>query len=147
MKIGLQPAWILTFCSVLSRRGSRVRAPSTPPSFSGMASKDAPIKRCSTFQIWNTNEKRHANSVLFLSVSCSSHRFRHVLTTSLIRLAHHLLQGVHRCIDPLKSCSGHTIGEISHEYDDGRRHQEVDGQAQSGVGHGDHSRQDLDFRG
>lgn len=51
------------------------------------------------------------------------------------------------CNDPLKSCSGHTIGEISHEYDDGRRHQEVDGQAQSGFGHGDHSRQDLDFRG
>jgi hypothetical protein len=55
--------------------------------------------------------------------------------------------GVEPRNDPLNSCTGHTIGENSHEYDDGRRHQEVDGQAQSGAGHGDHSRQDLDFRG
>jgi len=31
------------------------------------------------------------------------------------------------CNDPLKICTGHTIGEINHEYDDGRRYQEMDG--------------------
>ena len=28
------------------------------------------------------------------------------------------------CNDPLKTCTGHTIGEINHEYDDGRRYQD-----------------------
>jgi hypothetical protein len=52
-----------------------------------------------------------------------------------------------RCNDPLKTCTGHTIGEINHEYDDGRRYQEVDGQAQGGFGGGDYSRKDFDLRG
>jgi len=26
------------------------------------------------------------------------------------------------CNDPLKTCTVHTIGEINHEYDDGRRY-------------------------
>jgi nucleoside-diphosphate-sugar epimerase len=51
------------------------------------------------------------------------------------------------CNDPLISCTGHTIGEINHEYDDGRRYQEVDGQAQGGFGGGDYSRKDFDLRG
>ncbi len=51
------------------------------------------------------------------------------------------------CNDPLKICTGHTFGEINHEYDDGRRYQEVDGQAQGGFGDGDYSRKDFDFGG
>jgi glucose-1-phosphate cytidylyltransferase len=51
------------------------------------------------------------------------------------------------CNDPVKTCSGHTIGENSHGYDDGRRNQEMDGQAQSGIGGGNYSRKDLDLRG
>jgi hypothetical protein len=47
----------------------------------------------------------------------------------------------------VKTCSGHTIGENSHGYDDGRRNQEIDGQAQSGIGGGNYSRKDLYFRG
>ena len=31
------------------------------------------------------------------------------------------------CNDPVKTCSGHTLGENSHGYDDGRRNQEMDG--------------------
>ena len=50
------------------------------------------------------------------------------------------------CNDPLKTCTGHTIGEINHEYDDGRRYQEMDGQAQGGFGDGDYSRKDFDLR-
>ncbi len=46
------------------------------------------------------------------------------------------------CNEPVNFCTGHTIGESNHEYDDGRRYQEMDGQAQSGVGDGNHSRQD-----
>ena len=30
-----------------------------------------------------------------------------------------------RCIDPVKTRSGHTIGETSHGYDDGRRNQSL----------------------
>jgi hypothetical protein len=51
------------------------------------------------------------------------------------------------CNDPLKTCSGRTIGENSHGYVDGRRNQEMDGQAQSGIGGGSYSRIDLDLRG
>jgi hypothetical protein len=51
------------------------------------------------------------------------------------------------CNDPPKICTGHTIGEINHEYDDGRRYQEVDGQAQGGFGDGDYSRKDFDRGG
>ena len=29
------------------------------------------------------------------------------------------------CNDPVKTCSGHTIGETSHRYDDGRRNQSL----------------------
>jgi hypothetical protein len=53
---------------------------------------------------------------------------------------------LYRFNDPLKTCTGHTIGEINHEYDDGRRYQEVDGQAQGGFGDGDYSRKDFDLR-
>jgi len=45
-----------------------------------------------------------------------------------------------KCNDPLKTCTGRTIGEINHEYDDGRRYQEMDCQAQGGFGDGDYSR-------
>ena len=51
------------------------------------------------------------------------------------------------CNDPLETCTGHTIGEINHEYDDGKRYQEVDGQAQGGFGDGDYSRKDFDLGG
>ena len=51
------------------------------------------------------------------------------------------------CNDPVKICSGHTIGENSHGYDYGRRNQEMDGQAQSGIGGGNYSRKDLYIRG
>ena len=51
------------------------------------------------------------------------------------------------CNDPLKTCTGHTIGEINHEYDDGRRYQVVDGQAQGGFGDGDYLRKDFDLGG
>jgi hypothetical protein len=54
---------------------------------------------------------------------------------------------LNKCNDPVKTCSGHTIRENSHGYDDGRRNQEVDGQAQSGIGGGNYSRKDLDLRG
>ncbi len=54
---------------------------------------------------------------------------------------------MHRCNDPLKTCTGHTIGEINHEYDDVRGYQEVDGQAQGGFGDGDYSRKDFDLGG
>ena len=50
-------------------------------------------------------------------------------------------------IDPVSFCSGVIFEENTDEHEDGRRRQTLDGQAQSGVGHGDHSRQDLDFRG
>ena len=50
------------------------------------------------------------------------------------------------CNDPLKICTGHTVGEINHEYDDGRRYQEMDGQAQGGFGDGDYLRKDFDLR-
>jgi hypothetical protein len=54
--------------------------------------------------------------------------------------------GFWKCFnDPLKTCTGHTIGEINHEYDDGRRYQEVDCQAQGGFGDGDYSRKDFDL--
>ena len=52
-----------------------------------------------------------------------------------------------KCNDPLKICTGHTIGEINHEYDDGRRYQEMDCQAQGGFGDGDYSRKDFDLVG
>jgi hypothetical protein len=51
------------------------------------------------------------------------------------------------CIDPVKSCSGVIFEGNTDEHTDGRRHQTLDGQAQSGAGHGDHSRQDHGSRG
>ena len=51
------------------------------------------------------------------------------------------------CNDPLKTCTGITIGEIKHKYDDGRRYQEMDFQAQGGFGDGDYSKKDFDLRG
>ncbi len=45
------------------------------------------------------------------------------------------------CIDPVKICSCYRE-ENSDEYDDGRQHQAVDGEAEDGAGHRDHSRQD-----
>jgi hypothetical protein len=51
------------------------------------------------------------------------------------------------CNDPLVTCTGHTIGEINHEYDVGRRYQEMDGQAKGGFGGGDYSRKDFDLGG
>ncbi len=45
------------------------------------------------------------------------------------------------CNDPVKICSCYRE-ENSDEYDDGRQHQAVDGEAEDGAGHRDHSRQD-----
>ena len=36
---------------------------------------------------------------------------------------------------------------LLHQYNDGRRYQEMDGQAQGGFGDGDYSRKDFDLRG
>ena len=44
------------------------------------------------------------------------------------------------CNDSLKTCNRHSIGEINHEYDNGRRYQDMDDQAQGGFGDGDYSR-------
>lgn len=41
----------------------------------------------------------------------------------------------------MKNCSGVIFEGNTDEHTDGRRHQTLDGQAQSGLGHGDHSRQ------
>lgn len=41
------------------------------------------------------------------------------------------------CIDPMKTCSCYT-GERSNEYDDGRQHQALDGEAEDGSGDRDH---------
>lgn len=51
------------------------------------------------------------------------------------------------CIDPVKSCSGVIFERNTDEHPDGRRHQTLDGQAQSCLGHGNHSRQDHGGRG
>jgi hypothetical protein len=40
---------------------------------------------------------------------------------------------LHRCIDPVKTCSCYSEGN-SDEYDNGRKHQTLDGQAQIGAG-------------
>jgi len=37
------------------------------------------------------------------------------------------------CNDPLNSCLDHTIGGSNYKHDDGRRHQSMDSQAQSGA--------------
>ena len=51
------------------------------------------------------------------------------------------------CIDPVKNCSGVIFEGNTYEHTDGRRHQTLDGQAQSSLGHGDYSRQNHGSRG
>jgi hypothetical protein len=46
----------------------------------------------------------------------------------------------------VKTCLGHTFGENSHGYDDVRLNQEMDGQAQSGIGGGNYLRKEFDLR-
>jgi hypothetical protein len=45
------------------------------------------------------------------------------------------------CFEPVKNCSGVILERNTNELTDGRRHQTLDGQAPSSLGHGKHSRQ------
>jgi hypothetical protein len=49
--------------------------------------------------------------------------------------------------DPVKFCSGDNEEEITDEHRNERRHQALDSQAQSSLGHGHHSGQDYSFSG
>ena len=60
MATGLEPAWILTFSTGLSRRGSRVRAPSTPPSFMRFCAIARTNKTPEVFQNLEYLTKKHA---------------------------------------------------------------------------------------
>jgi hypothetical protein len=51
------------------------------------------------------------------------------------------------CNDPVISCSGITLRGITHEHDDGRRHQALDGPPEIGSDPGNHPGQDHGCRG
>jgi transposase InsO family protein len=51
------------------------------------------------------------------------------------------------CIDPVKICTSVIFEGNTDEHEDGRRRQTLDGQAQSGIGHGNHSGQEYFGRG
>ena len=51
------------------------------------------------------------------------------------------------CIDPVNFCSGVIFKGNTDEYEDGRRRQTLDGQAQSGIGHGNHAGKEHCGRG
>ena len=77
--------------------------------------------------------------IMHLTTAISNVNFAHNYYPTLLSLMIGIT--LWSCIDPVKNCSGVIFEGNTNEHTDGRRHQTLDGQAQSSLGHGNHSRQ------